>query len=271
MANRFEWGYRAWPILTSTARRHQTLTYGEVADRLGMGGSTPVRIALWPLQDLCLEKGWPPLTSIVLNKRTRRPGPGFIAWDGDLDEAHREVFAFDWHNKPRPFSKDFRKKWERVHEGTGSGNGSGNDPDDFSVPDQMVSVNGRGAFQRQFRDLLMRAYSGRCALCDTRLKEMLVASHITPWSSDRNNRLNPRNGILLCRTHDCLFDTGVIKISPQGDVSWPGISRSDLGRDLYRLVTKRTLALLRMPMARFRPDPTFLQWRLDNPGTASPE
>jgi hypothetical protein len=94
MPDRFEWAHRAWPILTASAKYRQTLTYGELGERLGIGGPTPVRNALWPIQDLCMEKEWPRLTSIVLSKHTGQPGVGFIAWDGNRQEAHEEVFIF---------------------------------------------------------------------------------------------------------------------------------------------------------------------------------
>jgi putative restriction endonuclease len=206
-----------------------------------------------------MEKGWPPLTSIVLNKDTGQPGSGFIAWPGDLDKAHRAVFAFEWAKIPRPFSEDFQRKLERAGR-----KGRGKPGDNFNVPDQTVTVNGRGPFQARFRQMLLNAYDWQCALCETNLEKMLVACHIIPWSSDRENRLNPQNGILLCRTPDCLFDSTTIRIAPDGVVWWPSITKTKLGRDLFRIVTKQTYDRLRMPKKRVRPSPVFLQWRLDN-------
>jgi len=258
MPNRFEWAHRAWPILTAAAKRRQTMTYGELGERLGIGGATPVRNALWPIQDLCMEKEWPPLTGIVLNKQTGQPGVGFIAWDGNLQDAHEEVFSFPWDEMPTPFPKGFVEKLDR------SGR-SGSDPDTFDVPDHMVLVNGRQAFQGKFRQMLLRIYDWQCALCETDLESMLVASHIVPWSADRKNRLNPQNGLLLCKTHDCLFDLGVIKITPKGAVSWRGATKKLLGAALWDFVTEYTESSLRMPDRKYKPDPRFLQWRVDNP------
>ena len=39
-----------------------------------------------------------------------------------------------------------------------------------------------------------------------------MASHIVPWSEDKTNRLNPRNGLSLSMLHDKAFDTGLITI-----------------------------------------------------------
>jgi putative restriction endonuclease len=261
---RFQWAYRVWPILVAAAKRRQTMTYEEVNERLGIGGALPVLYALWPIQELCKENRWPPLTSIVVNKRTGRPGSGCFAFDSDLDAIHPMVFAFPWHEIPRPFSTDFRKRLERAGKGEQSGNGSGADPAHFSVPDHVASVNGRGPFQAVFRKILIRVYGGRCALCDTRLKATLIAAHIVPWSCNQDNRLNPQNGLLLCLTHDSLFASGIITITPEGRVSWPAARKKLLGDDLYGFVSKRTASRLPRLGLRYRPDPNFLQWRLEN-------
>jgi len=39
---------------------------------------------------------------------------------------------------------------------------------------------------------------------------LLIASHIVPWSKDKQNRLNPRNGLCLSALHDKAFDRGMI-------------------------------------------------------------
>lgn len=253
----FEWAHRAWPILTEAAKQRRTMTYGELAERMNMGGPRPVRRALGPIQNLCIEKNWPALTSIVLSKATGRPGDGFIPRDGSLQETHEKVFSFPWDKQPTPFSGDVVDKLERAGSTTHSSQ-------DFEVDDEMVLANGRGPFQGRFRDLMLRIYKGQCALCKTRLQSMLIGAHIMPWAKDRKNRLNPRNGLLLCRTHDGLFESGLIKIMPSGEVSWYGVTRESLGRDLYYFVTQHTASRLRMPQGSYKPDEAFLQWRLEN-------
>ena len=43
------------------------------------------------------------------------------------------------------------------------------------------------------------------------MNELLVASHIKPWSiSDANEKLDIHNGLLMCPNHDKLFDRGYI-------------------------------------------------------------
>jgi predicted restriction endonuclease len=45
------------------------------------------------------------------------------------------------------------------------------------------------------------------------VQPLLVASHIVPWSIDRKNRLNPRNGLCLNALHDRAFDRGLMTVT----------------------------------------------------------
>ena len=254
--NKFELGYLAWPVLVDAAKRRHVLNYGDLAQAIGYRGARPTRFALEPIQDLCLEKGWPPLTSIVVNKASGLPGRGFIAWPGDLEEAHELVFSFDWEALPRPFPPSHRHRFIAVNRSERQ------PPMSFEVPDSEVLVNGRGPYQERFRELLLHAYGGRCALCDTRFRPALVASHIVPWAADRKNRLNPRNGLLLCRSHDALFEAGLLAIEPDYRVTWARVDPAELGQDLHAFVSKRTAPTVRLPAARLHPGREFLEWRL---------
>jgi putative restriction endonuclease len=71
-----------------------------------------------------------------------------------------------------------------------------------------TSLQRRG--QNYFRDLILNNYGERCAISEINLRELLVASHILPWSKHPNERLNVRNGICLSRIHDAAFDRGLI-------------------------------------------------------------
>ena len=67
--------------------------------------------------------------------------------------------------------------------------------------------------QSFFRNTVLCSYSYECAICTIDLKELLVASHIIPWSHNEKLRANPKNGILLCNLHDKAFDKGLITIN----------------------------------------------------------
>lgn len=64
--------------------------------------------------------------------------------------------------------------------------------------------------QAFFRDAVLNNYDNRCAVTGLPVRELLVASHILPWSDAVAERLNVANGIALNRLHDAAFDQGLI-------------------------------------------------------------
>jgi putative restriction endonuclease len=67
--------------------------------------------------------------------------------------------------------------------------------------------------QNFFRKMVLSAYNNTCCITGISISELLIASHIIPWSVDSKNRLNPRNGLCLNALHDRAFDKGLIAIS----------------------------------------------------------
>jgi predicted restriction endonuclease len=64
--------------------------------------------------------------------------------------------------------------------------------------------------QRFFRQSVLASYNCRCCITGNPIPELLVASHILPWGSYPEHRLNPRNGLCLAQTQDAAFDKGLI-------------------------------------------------------------
>ena len=64
-----------------------------------------------------------------------------------------------------------------------------------------------------FRSTVLSAYNQRCCITGLSIPGLLIASHIIPWRIDVQNRLNPKNGLLLSVLHDQAFDKGMITIS----------------------------------------------------------
>lgn len=64
--------------------------------------------------------------------------------------------------------------------------------------------------QEYFRQIVLNNYDNRCAITGLPVRELLIASHILPWSGHEAERLNVRNGICLNRLHDAAFDRGLI-------------------------------------------------------------
>jgi hypothetical protein len=73
--------------------------------------------------------------------------------------------------------------------------------------------------QGAFRLGLLGRWAGKCALTGLQNPNLLVASHIHAWSlADNAERLDTDNGLLLAAHIDCLFDSGLISFSQNGDI-----------------------------------------------------
>ncbi|MDK0839336.1 HNH endonuclease signature motif containing protein [Clostridium perfringens] len=72
--------------------------------------------------------------------------------------------------------------------------------------------------QNKFREALFKRES-KCKICGLAHKDLLIASHIKPWSkSTPEEKLNPFNGFLLCPNHDSLFDKHLISFKDNGEI-----------------------------------------------------
>jgi putative restriction endonuclease len=68
--------------------------------------------------------------------------------------------------------------------------------------------------QSFFRSSVLSSYYFKCCITGLSISDFLVASHIIPWSKNKENRINPRNGLCLNSLHDKAFDRGFITITP---------------------------------------------------------
>jgi hypothetical protein len=105
--------------------------------------------------------------------------------------------------------------------------------------------------QGKFREALLLAWGGRCAVSRCGMADLLRASHIKPWSlSDHRERLDPENGLLLVAHLDAMFDAGWIAFSESGELlvspHWPDGERHLLPSQagLYRPPSRRQRAFL---------------------------
>ena len=67
--------------------------------------------------------------------------------------------------------------------------------------------------QNFFRQVVVANYSGKCAITGIDIPDLLVASHIIPWSKNESERLNPENGICFSALYDRAFDKGYISMN----------------------------------------------------------
>lgn len=199
---------KAWPVLAECAVRRSTTSYAELGELIGGVHQRAIGLTLGPIQEFCLSEKLPPLTILVVQKAAGRPGGGFIAWDvDDIETGLQRVYEFPWKTLPNPFA--YALEGDTTIDSLAST--LANSPE--LAPDVYALVRVRGIAQQVFRNTLLAAYDYRCAFCGTTFERALEAAHIVPWSeSTKEERLDPRNGLLLCRTHHALFDDGCITI-----------------------------------------------------------
>lgn len=83
-----------------------------------------------------------------------------------------------------------------------------------------------------FRRMVLASYDNKCALTGIEAPELLVASHIVPWSRQQEVRTTPQNGICLNSLHDRAFDEGYLTFTDDFDVMYahdlPAVAREAL-------------------------------------------
>lgn len=90
--------------------------------------------------------------------------------------------------------------------------------DETKKGENKIRVTTARRNQDYFRSIVLSNYTFGCALTGITIPELLIASHIKPWSKDEKNRLNPANGICLSATLDRAFDKGLITINKDFEV-----------------------------------------------------
>lgn len=118
--------------------------------------------------------------------------------------------------------------------------------------------------QNFFRSVILSIYNFKCAISGIDIPDLLVASHIIPWSKNEKERLNPHNGICLSPLYDKCFDRGYIGITPDFKVA---VSK-DLKRNLHKDYFGRHFgnfenSKISLP-DRFLPKAEFLAYHYEN-------
>jgi putative restriction endonuclease len=72
--------------------------------------------------------------------------------------------------------------------------------------------------QSVFRQMVIANYTSKCAITGIDLPELLLASHIMPWSKSEEHRLNPENGLCLSALYDKAFDKGLIGVNTNYEI-----------------------------------------------------
>jgi len=114
--------------------------------------------------------------------------------------------------------------------------------------------------QSFFRKTVLISYGNQCAISGLKLPELIIASHIIPWSENEKRRADPTNGIALNALYDKAFDRCLITFDEQLRV----VLSSDLSQSLAESPEAQKLfeiegRSLRLP-TRFRPDEEALAY-----------
>jgi len=64
--------------------------------------------------------------------------------------------------------------------------------------------------QAYYRKMIVSIYGGKCCITGLDVPKLLRASHIIAWADDKENRMNPSNGLCLSGTYDLAFDQHLI-------------------------------------------------------------
>ncbi|HWB28144.1 MAG TPA: HNH endonuclease [Chitinophagaceae bacterium] len=83
---------------------------------------------------------------------------------------------------------------------------------DLKGEDKIRQVKTR-VNQEVFREIVVANYEGKCAITGIDIQPLLLASHIIPWSDNKEERLNPENGICLSALYDRAYDKGYIGVN----------------------------------------------------------
>ena len=79
----------------------------------------------------------------------------------------------------------------------------------------VVSRVGQGYYRQQ----IIEKWNGICPVTKSNMKNILISSHIVPWSeSNDDERLDVENGILLSPNIDSLFDKHFISFNDDGSI-----------------------------------------------------
>lgn len=67
--------------------------------------------------------------------------------------------------------------------------------------------------QSMFRAVVLSNFDNKCCMTGISILDLIVASHIVPWSKDKKNRLSAKNGLSLNGLHDRAFDKHLITVT----------------------------------------------------------
>lgn len=117
--------------------------------------------------------------------------------------------------------------------------------------------------QNVFRQIVLANYSGKCAISGIDIPELLVASHIIPWSINEKERLNPENGICLSSMYDKAFDKGFIGLDNNYSIIISRKLKQNIGKPYYQQYFSHLENKLISLPSKYHPKKDFIEFHLD--------
>ena len=77
----------------------------------------------------------------------------------------------------------------------------------------LQSLSLRRVHQKGFREIVLKAYKSKCALCSLKHSELLDAAHIIGDKEDYGEPVI-QNGLSLCKIHHSAYDQNILGINP---------------------------------------------------------
>jgi predicted restriction endonuclease len=86
---------------------------------------------------------------------------------------------------------------------------SEDEKNEYAIQNRRREIEARQK-QSVFRRKVLANFEHKCCLTGITETQLLIASHIVPWSTRIDSRLDPSNGLCLSVLYDKLFDKGFI-------------------------------------------------------------
>jgi hypothetical protein len=99
-------GLQIWLILIGKAHNRQTITYEKLATVMGFKKNAAICLPkmLGKVYHYCQKNELPPLTILVVGKKSGMPGDGMP--EGNRDDLREKVYNYKWYNLVPPALKD---------------------------------------------------------------------------------------------------------------------------------------------------------------------
>jgi hypothetical protein len=107
---------QAWQILVGKAMNRQTVTYEGLSILMyGREAAGVLAGILGHIAYYCEENDIPPLTTLVVEKGTGRPGHRIPVDPARIDVERENIYQFDWYNLFPPSEADLVTAFKKHH------------------------------------------------------------------------------------------------------------------------------------------------------------